>query len=431
MALRLAIEAVARALAIGARESGSSEVLQTSNTTHQTVLLSHLMPGKWSHRLESCSSLARLSSPALYPHSSTHVPGRILRGEDLGRTRTDAHQTFRVRTHGRAKELPLPPSLDPVVLEKRSLWEQTKKKPKLADFTPSQRKLWENSFAHALASPVRQCRATLISLPVALLTSLHARPHPTTSDPWLLPVSLTTNKKELGPPYRFVGRQLIAAQLSRGKLWERGLYSRMVEKLGNNNLRRMVWREDMPDFILGMMRKRLVNKLSWNFGFRGRLIPVSSPRTDDISDIEDVSCVLLFGSLRTRADDLQDRANSIQAELDKWSNYVSKSWTAKLDPHASPKVTHTSPAWYTEPLVPRLQPRLRFPELEFRSTRWRGRRVAVYSLVDLLGAENASKLINESKYGGETCVVLKGARHNVSVEILLMQLQAYIAQPGL
>lgn len=186
----------------------------------------------------------------------------------------------------------------------------------------------------------------------------------------------------------------------------------------------------MPDFISEMMRKRLVSKLSWNFGFRGRLIPVPSPGTEDIDDVEDVSCVLLFGSLRTRADDLQDRADRIQIELDKWSKYVGRSLNATTDPHASPEVTHSSPSWYTEPLVPRLQPRLRFPELGFNSTIWRGRKVAVYSLVDLLGEEKASGLIKGSKYEDEKCVVVKKARHNVPVEILLMQLQAYIAQPG-
>ena len=186
----------------------------------------------------------------------------------------------------------------------------------------------------------------------------------------------------------------------------------------------------MPELILDIMRKRLVKKLHWNFGFRGRLTPVPSPRAEDIGDIEDVSCVLLFGTLRTRADDLQDRAAEIKAELDKWSNYITKNFTAKLDPHASADVTHFSPAWYTEPLVPRLQPRLQHPELEFKSTTWRGRKVAVYSLTDLLGQEMASKLIGGSQYDGGNCVVLKRARHNVPVEILLMQLQAYIAQPG-
>jgi hypothetical protein len=284
--------------------------------------------------------------------------------------------------------------------------------------------------AHALASPIRQCRATLVSLPIAFLTSLHARPHPTTNDPWLLPVSLTTDKRHLGPPYQFIGRQFVAAQLGRKKVWEKGLYARITEKLGSSSLKKMVWREDLPELILGLMQDQLLKKLSWSFGFRGRLIPVASPRAEDIEHVDDVSCVLIFGSLRTRANDFHDRARTIIDEMDKWSSYVAKGFEDKLDPHAAPDVTHKSPSWYVEPLVPRLQSRVRYPELDFKTTLWRGKKVAVYSLTDLLGNDKAQQLISARKYDGERCVVVKRARQNVSVELALMQLQAYIARPG-
>lgn len=186
----------------------------------------------------------------------------------------------------------------------------------------------------------------------------------------------------------------------------------------------------MPEFILEMMRKRLVKKLSWSFGWTGRLTPVASPRTDDIVNVDHVSTILIFRSLRTRADDAQQRLEDIQMALEKWSSYFAKNFKTRLDPHASPNVTHTSPHWYTEPVVPRLQPRSQFPELEFKTTTWRGQTVALYSLTDLLGEEKARALIEGSRYSGESCVVLKRSRHNVPVEILLMQLQAYVAQPG-
>ena len=88
--------------------------------------------------------------------------------------------------------------------------------------------------AHALASPIRHCRAVQIVLPTAFLVSLNARPHPTTKDPWLLPVSLTTDKKHLGPPFRFLGRHLIAAYMGKRRAWERALYARMNEKYGGH-----------------------------------------------------------------------------------------------------------------------------------------------------------------------------------------------------
>jgi hypothetical protein len=241
---------------------------------------------------------------------------------------------------------------------------------------------------------------------------------------------MTTEEKHLGPPYRFITRHLITTYLGKKRIWEKNLYARFTEKFGGHGLKNMVWREDMADLILDMMRKRMAKKLAWNFGFRGRLIPVASPRTEDIDHLEDVSCVLIVRSMQTRAEDSQHQAEKHRDELDKWSSYFYESFAKILDPHAAPGVTHTSPNWYIGPLVPRLQPRLQFPELGFPTTVWRGRDVAVYSLTDLLGEAKAQELVEGSKYMGERCVVLKRARHNVPVEILLMQLQAYIAQPG-
>lgn len=287
--------------------------------------------------------------------------------------------------------------------------------------------------AHALASPVRECRANQAYFPSALLATLHTRPHPTTGDPWLLPVSLTTDKTQLGLPLRFLGRQLIAQQLGKKKGWEKALYPRIMEKLQPGELGKMVWREDMPQLVLDLMRKRVVDSLSWNFAFRGRLIPVASPRTEDIEGVEDVSTILVFASLRTRADDMQDRCEAITTELEKWATYFGQNFGTRLDPHSAPDVTHKAPYWYVQPLVPHMQPRLQFPELEFKTTLWRGNKVAVYSLTDMLGPETAKELIEGpgSKYTDQSCVVMKRARHNVPVEMLLMQLQAYIAKPGI
>jgi len=102
------------------------------------------MLGKWRHRLASCY---RLASPRIHPRwrpISTHVS--IARGDDLGPTHDNAHQTFRVRRDGTGKDLPLPPLLDPIILEKRSLWETTKAQPEPEHFTPFQKKLQANPF---------------------------------------------------------------------------------------------------------------------------------------------------------------------------------------------------------------------------------------------------------------------------------------------
>ncbi|KAL1654365.1 hypothetical protein SLS61_002965 [Didymella pomorum] len=390
------------------------------------------MPGQWTARLGSCSSQARaLSTARRQSHNNNIKHVTPLTGSELGPTTRNVQRTFIRRKDGK-KDLPLPPLLDPAVLAQRSQHEVKKEKPKFADFTPFQRKLWESPFAHALASPVRECRYTSTYQPSALLTTLHTRPHPTTSDPWLLPVSLTTKSTQLGVPLRFLSRQAIATQLGKKKAWEKALYPRMFDRLSGAEVKNLVWREDMPSFILDLLRTRLVSALSWNFSFRGRLIPVASPLSAHIEHVDDVSSVLYFGSLRSRADEAQERCETITSELEKWSAYFAQYFGSHFDPHAKVGATHKTPYWYPGPLIPRMQPRLQFPPLEYHTTVWRGRAVPVYSLVDLLGEEKARELIEgpKSKYAEHKCVVMKGARHNVPVETQLMQLQTYVAQPG-
>lgn len=209
----------------------------------------------------------------------------------------------------------------------------------------------------------------------------------------------------------------------------KGLYARFTEKLGKKKLEEMVWREDMPELVLELLRKRVRDKLRWHFKQSGQLVPCASPRSDDVDGIEHVSCVLYFGSLQTPAGELHKQTAAIIADADKWVSYYIKNFPKQLDPHKKAGISHSSPLWYTEPLVPRLQPRLRFPPLDFKTTIWRGRKVAVYSLYDLLGEEKARELIDGSRFEAERCLVMKTGRHSVPVEMLLMQLQMYLAEP--
>lgn len=186
----------------------------------------------------------------------------------------------------------------------------------------------------------------------------------------------------------------------------------------------------MPELVLELLRKRALNKLRWHFTQPGRLTTCANPIGGDFDGIEDVSCVLYLESLKTHADDLHVESAAIVADIEKWSSYFIKGFPKLVDPHEKEGVTHRSPVWYTEPLIPRLQTRSRFPPLEFKKTKWQGKKVAVYSLHDLLGEDKTRELVQGSQYKGETCVVMKRGRHNVPVELLLMQLQSYLAEPG-
>ncbi|KAF2702653.1 hypothetical protein K504DRAFT_475117 [Pleomassaria siparia CBS 279.74] len=388
------------------------------------------MTGRLSLRLKSCESLSRYPFPAQcrrYSNDTSAPPSDALGPLDHVEHQ---HKSFRLRKDKTSKPLPLPPSLDPVVVKERAQWEQTKAQPSVENFTPFQKKLWESPYAHVLASPIRRCRSNFIILPAALLITLHPRPHPETSDPWLLPVSLTTNKHHLGVPFRFLGRQLVAQQLGKKSGWKSGLYSRFTEHLGLSKMKKVVWREDMSDLILKLLRKRLLNKLRWSFQKVGRLVPCKSPRKEDIEEFEDVSCVLYLDTLKTRADDIQAQSVRIIKAVEREAEYWANKFNRGQDPHEDARVTHVPPMWYRGPLYPTLSPRLRFPPLQFSTTVWRGGKIPVYSLTDLLGAEGMKVLVEGSSLEGVGCVVMRRGRHNVPVEMELMQLQAYLAETG-
>ena len=285
------------------------------------------------------------------------------------------------------------------------------------------------SLAHALASPVRQCKITTMLYPSHLMVALHPRPHPETGDPWLVPVSLTTSTKHLGLPYHFLGRYTIAKGLADKDAWRRGMYHRLAAALGRK-VGKVVWREDLADLVLSLLRKKLFNSLKWHFKRNGRLVTCPSPRSTDIDGVDDVSCVICFGSLKTQADEIQMRAEELEQRTDQLAKHFAKRHRDRLDPHDSKEVTHHPPSWWRGPVVPLLQLRTRFPELEFKTSGWRNSRVAVYSLTDLLGEESVKDLALGSKFDGERCLVVKRGRHNVPVELLLMQLQSYLAKPG-
>lgn len=186
----------------------------------------------------------------------------------------------------------------------------------------------------------------------------------------------------------------------------------------------------MPELILSLLRKKLLDKLKWYFRRKGHLVPCQSPRREDVEALEGVSCVIYFGTLKTRADELQTQTKQIANEVEDLAKGYAESLKARLDPHKAQHVTHHPPTWWKGPLVPHLQYRARFPLLEFKTTDWRGSKVAVYSLYDLLGEDGLGELLKGSNFENKRCVVIRRGRHNVPVELLFMQLQAFLAVPG-
>ena len=274
------------------------------------------------------------------------------------------------------------------------------------------------------------CPITHTRLPTAFLLSLHVKPHPETCDPWLVPVSLTPNASNShGLPVRFVARHLFVSFLTRRNNWRRSLAFRLLEKLGSN-LKKVVWREDMPTLLLTLLQQQALRKLRWHFTQPGRTLErCAGAHPAALDPLDDVACVLYLRTLRTRADELHAEAQKIVLEVEGKVGRLAK----LMEKHQSPAIQamiRSPPHWWRGPLFPRLQPRLRFPPLAFQTAEYRGRRVAVYSLFDLLGEERVKELVAGTNFEDANCVVLKESRMIVSAQMALMKLEGYVAESG-
>ena len=114
------------------------------------------MPGRSVKRLPSCLSRPRNSSIQRRTYSA-----KPLTSDALGPIIHDEqhHQSLRVLKDG--NKLPLPPLLDPVVRLERSRWQQPKERPNVANFTPFQKKLWENPYGTLFNSHLITTRRVL------------------------------------------------------------------------------------------------------------------------------------------------------------------------------------------------------------------------------------------------------------------------------
>ncbi|KAI1493252.1 hypothetical protein F5X96DRAFT_666903 [Biscogniauxia mediterranea] len=224
-------------------------------------------------------------------------------------------QTEKTVKTARGRKLPLSPVMDP------SYWEakQRHQKKKAEPGRPRgemERMVSRNPFAKALATSIRQCTATRVRLPKFFLQEFGLLSHPETEKPWWVPRSLAPtqppphlaqkehdNSDKLGveehSPSRDEGISPPAKQPDKGDrlvyapsahiLARKDLLSSFnVKKSGFENhqkklygplsspykdlQRKAVWREDMADFMLGLMRDdicgfiRHLAKLSFYMG---------------------------------------------------------------------------------------------------------------------------------------------------------------------
>ncbi|PMD13344.1 hypothetical protein NA56DRAFT_585704 [Hyaloscypha hepaticicola] len=172
--------------------------------------------------------------------------------------------------------------MDPDAIAAKEKWVARKSRPskKPEDF---QQILAKNPYARALATPLRRCQLTNNALPSFFLQGFNLMAHPETGIPWYVPRSLALAKK--GEPQLQLNKTpaaftsalgytvyILASQhILRAMQDPKGYGMKQKNKMRNMAQRRGIstskflsaagWREDMHEFILRIMRRRIVENL--------------------------------------------------------------------------------------------------------------------------------------------------------------------------
>ncbi|KAF7930883.1 hypothetical protein EAE99_004133 [Botrytis elliptica] len=230
------------------------------------------------------------------------------------------------------RELPLSPLMDPLFQEARTKHSAPKPQPKKEGRTAFQEQLAKNPYALALATPVRQCTATQLSLPSFFLQDFTIMAHPTTSAPWHVPRSLsphiskvesseqdTFHTPSLGSTTYVAMRQPLLQSFFKTKSGYTGVYKKFGLMQAKSTARKHVvlqatWRPDMDTFLLELMRRRTAELLEYLCGKKSYIHKCANWKEVEFS--EQTGCVLWMGQkLASREEGEQGREQEQEQEV--------------------------------------------------------------------------------------------------------------------
>ncbi|KAF2433712.1 hypothetical protein EJ08DRAFT_38066 [Tothia fuscella] len=340
-------------------------------------------------------------------------------------------RTFRSRQAG-YKALPLPPLIDPVRISQRKRYKETKAPPpKHADFTPFQKKLYNNPFARALADPTRFAHTTTTRLPSSFLIRLDAKTDPKRPDrKWLLPIQLFSEASPKAPTTPSHGglTTWLPARKSLikyygGKDWHRNI-GKIYDKV---NMGRDVFRSDMDDLILGLLRDVVVKRLRWCFVHpKAKGVGECEGGADKTEGIDDVGCILYV--LSHTSQEVKDAERELDALVTKVERIrANEEKRQKTRPKSIAEDTVKVPVQgFVTVDPPKINPKLSHPPLRFPTVRYRGHLMPVYSLHDLLGEEKTRELLKETVFENSRCLALMGGNLTAGAQMALLKLQGYV-----
>ncbi|KAF1811315.1 hypothetical protein P152DRAFT_483197 [Eremomyces bilateralis CBS 781.70] len=398
------------------------------------------MSARVSRRLNSHRGVSRQTtlpprpSPTKFANTVT-VPPRS--------TTDDGIQTYRTR-RGNNRPLPLPPSLDPLRRAARINFKQPGPDPDPEETERFHAQFVRNPYARMLASPLRLCTLTQARLPADLLAKFSIRLDPTTSEPHLLPshLYLQSLPDEERPPrtraavlrsvYLSLRYDVIAFMTAKGK-WK-GFQELMAASTPREVTSKLRWRADMPQYIRDLLRRGVTWRMKRALESADPAILEPCPGgAFAAGDFDDVSAVVYIKpklwSDRVKATHANLKQVPLLSKtlrghfverLKEMGDRLPERFRVVERPMAQISGSHSI-------FPPQLAEWVIFPDSWVHEVDYRGKKIPVFSLADLLGEEKARELVDGTEYADVDCVVLKNDEKTSRLHQSLVKLERYVA----
>jgi hypothetical protein len=321
-----------------------------------------------------------------------------------------------------SSRLPISPLMDPSFWAARQK-HRLPKQPPTKKPTPFQRQLANNPYAQALATPMRMCTMTRTGLPSYFLQDFELIAHPETGDPWYMPRSLTSKHSSPTPMHSvnesgtaqsadststtgsFTRHGPRAYVLSRAELLEatnarKGPFANPQERFPNKRElewkvfrdQKIGWREDMDQFVLELMRRRVGEGLQYLQSLKKGYL-VRCKDWEEAKNKKQVAAVLWLGAQEHAKADIESDAASTDGPGHSSAGVVPHEF-ATLDLNKQPKS-----------------------------------KLPVHNLPQLLGAAHLKKLRDHApEFFKSELIAVKQRNATVDIQLRLWKLQGYIAK---
>jgi hypothetical protein len=202
-----------------------------------------------------------------------------------------------------------------------------------------------------------------------------------------------------------------------------------MERVGNEKRKNMIWRADMDGFLLDLLRGVVVRSLRWSLVHSKSKGVVHCIGIEHAETLGDVACILQISSQTSQAmlkatADVQaciDRCDALTDELREL-----KKWVRRREGKSGFRDFNVPAQVLMSASIPRLNPAIRSPPLEYPTIQYRDTRIPLYNLEELLGEEKTKELLEDTIFKKSEYLVVKEGRLTAGAQMALMKLQGYL-----